>query len=154
MIRFQIGDAVRVVGLPTCEWRGTLGGVVKTVERDSQDGEGTATQECAVQFPDARRWFLANHLIRAVADKPIRFFRSEVLERWKDLSADDVIVLNGTRDELIALLQERYGFRLKRAAAEVEAFLYELHERIRIATDVYAEDAPPAEGGRALKVPA
>src|SRR5438128_642035 len=132
MIPFQIGDRVRVDGLPTSEWRGLSGVIVKVVDRQTEDRE--ATQECAVQFPTGRRWFLARHLTRSATEKATRFFRSEALERWRDLSVQDVARLNGNGDELIALLQELCGFSLKRAAMEVDSFILQVHERIRIAT--------------------
>jgi hypothetical protein len=132
MILFQIGDRVRVDGLPTSEWRGVSGVIVKVVERQTEEGE--ATQECAVQFPTGRRWFLARHLTRSDPEKGARFFRGEALERWRDLSVQDVALLNGDRDELIALLQERCGFSLKRAGMEADSFILQVQERIRIAT--------------------
>jgi len=71
-----------------------------------------------VQFLSRRRWFLAADLVRTIPDKALRFFRSEVMNRWTDLLPDDVVTLNGHREELIAFLQERYGFGLRRAAVE------------------------------------
>ena len=136
MILFQVGDQVRVVGLPASEWHGAAGVVVKTVERDAGKDENGAIQECAVQFPAERRWFLATHLVRTIPDKAVRFFRGRVSDRWGDLSIDAVAVLNGNRDELIALLQEQYGFNLRRAQTEVDDFLSEVQEPIRIATGV------------------
>jgi hypothetical protein len=140
MICFQIGDRVRVDGLPASEWRGISGVIVKIVERQT-DGGGVA-QECAVQFLHGRCWFLAEHLTRSAPEKTVRFFRSEALERWKDLSLEDVAVLNGNRDELIALLQERCGFAARRAGVEVDTFITEIHERIRIATTLSLDSNP------------
>jgi hypothetical protein len=134
MIRFQIGDQVRVGGLAASDWNGASGVIVKIFEREADDGQ--STQECAVQFPTDRRWFLAKHLIRSTPQKAVRFFRSEVLERWRDMSPEDVAVLNGDRDDLIALLQERCGFCLKRARMEVDSFLSDLHQRTGLARDV------------------
>jgi len=131
MIRFQNGDEVRVVGLAACEWQGEFGVVVKTIEREG-DNE-SIRQECAVQFPNARRWFLADHLVRAVRDKSVRFFRSEVLERWKDLSPDDVKLLSGKREELVGFLQLRYGLNRQRAEREADEFLAQVRERIALA---------------------
>src|SRR5438876_9043888 len=102
MISFQVGDQVNVDALPSSEWRGVSGVIVKIVERQIEDGE--TVQECAVQFPTGRRWFLAKHLTRSAPEKWGRLFRYEVFERWKDLSPDDVAVLNGDRDQLVALL--------------------------------------------------
>jgi len=134
MIEFQIGDEVRVVGLPHCEWCGVSGVVVRTVERQARDS--SAIQECAVQFPSGRRWFLSQHLKRAAPEAAVRFFRNEALERWRDLSTDDVAILNGNRDELIAILQERCGLSLKRAGLEADGFLSDLNERIRVAREI------------------
>jgi len=151
MIHFQVGDEVRVLGVPADEWCGASGVIVKTVERVSDDHADEFVQECAVQFAGARRWFSAAHLVRAVPDKAVRFFRGEVLQRWGDLSLDDVVILNGKRDQLMGLLQERYGLSSKRAGMEVDDFLSQLQERIRIATDITDDrDA----GVRSLKIPA
>src|SRR5262249_29732819 len=122
MIRFQVGDEVQVEGLETSEWRGLRGVVVKILNRP-YDENGELIQECAVQFPTARRWFLANHLVRTAPDKWIRFFRAEVLERWNQLGSNDVALLNGDRDELIGLLQDRYGFARRRAEVQVDDFI-------------------------------
>jgi hypothetical protein len=134
MIRFQIGDQVRIVDVSTAEWRGALGIVVKTVERDDLDQ--IPLQKCAVQFPQGRRWFGAEQLRRSTPpNKSVRLFRGEVLLRWKDLSNEDVALLNGSSEALISLLQERYGFSLKRAETEVAGFLTDVQERIRLATE-------------------
>ncbi len=151
MIHFQLGDEVRVVGVPAVEWCGASGVIVKTVERISDDHADEFVQECAVQFAGARRWFSATHLVRAVPDKAVRFFRGEVLQRWGDLSLEDVVVLNGKRDQLMSLLQERYGLSSKRAGMEVDDFLSQLQERIRIATDV-TDDRKA--GAHIVKIPA
>ena len=76
MIHFQIGNEVRVVGVPADEWCGASGVIVKTVERVSDDHAAGFVQEGAVQFAGARRWFSATHLVRAVPDKAVRFFRT------------------------------------------------------------------------------
>ena len=151
MIHFQVGDEVRVLGVSADEWCGASGVIVKTVERVSDDHADEFVQECAVQFAGARRWFSAAHLVRAVPDKAVRFFRGEVLQRWGDLLLDDVVILNGTRDQLMGLLQERYGLSSKRAGMEVDDFLGQLQERIRIATDITEN---PEAGRHILKIPA
>ena len=138
MISFQVGDQVTVDGLPASEWRGVSGVIVRIVVREVQDGE--AAQECAVQFPTGRRWFLAKHLTRSAPEKWVRLFRYEVLERWTDLCPDDVAVLNGDRDQLVALLQERCGFCLRRAGVEADSFLSEFQQRIHIARELPTDD--------------
>src|SRR5438132_1578538 len=93
-----------------------------------------AIQECAVQFPTAtRRWFLANHLVRRAPDKWIRFFRAEALERWNQLGSNDVPLLNGDRDGLIGLLQDRYSFAHRRAEIEVDDFISTFQKRMQTA---------------------
>jgi len=37
VIQFQVGDQVRVVGLPPSEWRDAVGVVVETVEKQTED---------------------------------------------------------------------------------------------------------------------
>src|SRR4051794_37501370 len=109
VINFQIGDQVRVIGLPHSEWHGVSGVVVNLIERpgrpgqlgDSNADESVPVQECAIQTYSGKRWFLAADLVRTVPDRALRLFRSELLERWPGLSPDDVTGLNGTRQELI-----------------------------------------------------
>jgi len=140
VINFQIGDQVRVVGLPHSEWDGVAGVVVNLIERpgrsDQFDGdESTQVQECAIQTSSGRRWFLAADLVRTVPDPAVRLFRGELLERWPGLSPDDVIALNGTRQELIGFLQVRYGLGLKRASIEADAFISQVDSRLRTARE-------------------
>lgn len=140
-MRFQIGDEVRVTGLPASEWHGNSGRVVKMYARSDEDGE---VQECSVQFPSGRRWFLAADLTKSVPDRMRRFFRAEVLYRWSDLSHDDVLVLEGTREGLIAFLQERYDFSLRRATLEADSFISDIQDRIRSAAGSKTLPAPAA----------
>jgi hypothetical protein len=133
MITFQIGDEVRVKGLPASEYQGSTGLVVKTYNRS--DDEDEEVQVCAVQIHSGRRWFLASHLTKTLPDRTRRFFRGEALFRWTDLSPDDVLLLNGNREELIAFLQERYGFSLKRATFEADSFISDIGDRIHSAAE-------------------
>lgn len=142
MITFQIGDEVRVAGVPGSQWHGSVGVVVKIYDRRSDDGNDV--QECAVQFSFGQRWFLAAHLTRSVPDRTRRFFRGEALNRWNAFSPDDVVRLNGGRTELIALLQERYGLAFRRATSEADAFIADIESRIRSA--VATVNAKPQDG--------
>ena len=144
MIRFQVGDEVQVEGLHPSEWRGFRGIVVKIFNRPD-DENGEAVQECAVQFPTGRRWFLANHLVRTAPDKWIRFFRAEVLERWNQLGSNDVALLTGDRDALIGLLQDRYSFARRRAEVEVADFISTFQKRMQTAIET-----PPEKIGRSI----
>ena len=128
MIRFQVGDEVQVGGLPTSEWRELRGIVVKVLDRPN-DETGQTVQECAVQFAATGRWFLADHLIRTIPDKWIRFFRTEAFDRWKQFENTDLPLLKGDRDTLTALLQDRYGFARRKAEIEADDFILALQER-------------------------
>jgi hypothetical protein len=95
-----------------------------------------ASHEYAVQFAGgARRWFLGDHLALAVPEKLIRFFRAEVLDRWKQLDDDAVASLNGDFEELITFLQDRYDFSRRRAQAEVNEFFDAFKTRLQRATE-------------------
>ncbi len=55
--------------------------------------------------------------------------RSQVRERWPALSEDDLETIDGGRDILMALLQEKYGYACERAEYEIERFLYDIASR-------------------------
>jgi len=150
MIKFQTGDEVRVTGLPASEWQNEAGVVVKTYDRAGDDG--AESQECEVKFQSCRRWFMAAHLTRAVPDRTQRFFRGEALHRWTDLSPEDVLTLNGKRDELIQFLQEHFGFGLKRATLEADSFICDIEERIRSA--VTSRESLSGRASNVLKISA
>ena len=133
MNRFQIGDDVRIVGLPTSQWHGDRGRVVEVI--DSVGGDAEEVQECAVNIAGERRWFRADHLVKSVPGKWVRFFRAEALDRWQ-LNPDDVAALDGDHVQLIALLQDRHDFSGRRAQAEVGEFISMLYERINRATAI------------------
>ena len=136
MNRFQIGDDVRIVGLPFSQWRGDRGIVVEVVE--SAGNEAERVQECKVNVAGESRWFRADHLVKSVPKKWVRFFRAEALDRWQ-LNADDVADLDGDHLQLIALLQDRHDFSGRRAQAEVDEFVSRLYERINRASDIPVE---------------
>jgi uncharacterized protein YjbJ (UPF0337 family) len=46
--------------------------------------------------------------------------RGELKTWWGDLTDDDLDRIEGERDKLIGLLQERYGYTRERAEAEVD----------------------------------
>jgi uncharacterized protein YjbJ (UPF0337 family) len=55
--------------------------------------------------------------------------RGKVKERWGALTDDDLTRIEGKRDVLVGLLQEKYGYARQRAEDEVGRFL-EDHEWI------------------------
>jgi uncharacterized protein YjbJ (UPF0337 family) len=49
--------------------------------------------------------------------------RGEVKQWWGDLTNDDVDRIEGDRDKLVGIIQERYGRSRQEAEREVEDFL-------------------------------
>lgn len=117
MNRFQVGDKVRIVGLSTSQWRDARGTILEISERTGVDAQ--KVQECEVNLNGERRWFLADHLIKSIPTKWVRFFRAEASERWQ-LNPDDVVTLNGDHLQLKALLKkpvrERLNQKLSKSA--------------------------------------
>jgi uncharacterized protein YjbJ (UPF0337 family) len=46
--------------------------------------------------------------------------RGEVKKWWGDLTDDDLDRIEGERDKLVGILQERYGYSREKAEAEVD----------------------------------
>jgi hypothetical protein len=79
---------------------------------------------------------LASDLVSDIPANAKRFFRAEVLNRWTDLSPEEVMTLNAGRDELISFLQRQYGFGRRRAASEADDFIEHVQNRVRLATEI------------------
>ena len=47
----------------------------------------------------------------------------DVKQWWGDLTDDDITKVNGQRDELVGIIQERYGRSKAEAEREVDEFL-------------------------------
>lgn len=47
-------------------------------------------------------------------------FAGKVKQRWGKLTDDDVVVINGKRQELVGKIQERYGVAKKEAEKQVD----------------------------------
>jgi uncharacterized protein YjbJ (UPF0337 family) len=58
-------------------------------------------------------------------------FRNELTYRWKQLTSDELDRVQGKRDHLIVLLEERYGYARRRAEKEVDLFVDEVVDRLR-----------------------
>src|SRR5689334_16236851 len=84
----------------------------------------------------------ASNLVSNIPTYVKRFFRAEVLNRWTDLSPEDVATLNAERDELISFLQRRYGFGRSRAASEADNFIAHVQNRVRLATEISGQTNP------------
>jgi hypothetical protein len=62
-----------------------------------------------------------------------RLLLGEIRGRWGQLSSSEVEECCADRSKLIDLLQARYGFAKRRAEKEVELFLGEFQDRLRLA---------------------
>jgi uncharacterized protein YjbJ (UPF0337 family) len=49
-------------------------------------------------------------------------FKGKVKQQWGQLTNDDLDIIEGSRDELIGKIQERYGYSLEKAKGEVDAW--------------------------------
>jgi len=47
-------------------------------------------------------------------------------EKWGKLTDDDLVTIAGKRDQLVGLLQERYGYAKEKANQELDDFAKEL----------------------------
>jgi uncharacterized protein YjbJ (UPF0337 family) len=57
--------------------------------------------------------------------------RGEVKRWWGDLTDDDLDVIDGNRDKLVGMLQERYGYSREKAESEVNTRLHDFEEASR-----------------------
>lgn len=55
--------------------------------------------------------------------------RDEIQERWSKFTDDDLDLIEGRADQLIDLLQEKYGYARERAEQEVDAFVEEMQQK-------------------------
>lgn len=131
MTSFKVGDHIRVSRIAGSVWQDRDGRVVDVIVR--YDGE--PVQECAVAIGLERRWFLGRHLLRTVPPRLVRYFRSEVLDRWK-LDIDTTASLTGDRDQLIDFLCQHCDLPIRRAQVEVEAFYDELDRKMETTGEV------------------
>jgi uncharacterized protein YjbJ (UPF0337 family) len=61
-------------------------------------------------------------------------FRKELNYYWNQLSSDDIDTVDGKRDNLVVLLERRYGYAHRRAEKEVDAFVTEFEDKLRKAS--------------------
>ncbi len=50
----------------------------------------------------------------------------KVKEKWGDLTDNDLTKISGKRDQLVGILQERYGFEKDQAEKELDGFFKSL----------------------------
>jgi uncharacterized protein YjbJ (UPF0337 family) len=55
-------------------------------------------------------------------------FSGKVKEKWGKLTDDDLTSAEGQRDQVLGLLQQRYGFAKEQAEAELDQFTRSLNE--------------------------
>jgi uncharacterized protein YjbJ (UPF0337 family) len=49
-------------------------------------------------------------------------FKGKLKEKWGKLTDDDLTTIDGKRDQLVGLLQEKYGYQKEQAEKELNAF--------------------------------
>ena len=157
MIHFQIGDEVRVVRVPADEWGGASGVIVKTVERVSDDHADEFVQvrqrdppvaaEKDRQVPADAIHKTDDRMLSVVGDGVCGVCHSDDASKAKILNMQSSILkLRLDIDTTSEVLE-----RAERAGMEVDDFLGQLQERIRIATDITEN---PEAGRHILKIPA
>ena len=60
--------------------------------------------------------------------------RGEVKERWSKFNDDDLGQIEGKLDELVSLVQEKYGHNREQATQQVERFLSEYKAKLQDAS--------------------
>ena len=63
-----------------------------------------------------------------------KHFRNEINDHWSELSSDDLDQINGRRDNLVVLLESKYGYARRRAEKEVERVVTEFEDKLRRAS--------------------
>jgi uncharacterized protein YjbJ (UPF0337 family) len=63
-----------------------------------------------------------------------KHFRTEINDHWAELSSDDLDQIDGKRDNLVLLLENRYGYARGRALREVERVVTEFEDKLRRAS--------------------
>jgi uncharacterized protein YjbJ (UPF0337 family) len=54
--------------------------------------------------------------------------QGEVKKQWGKLTDDDLMIVEGQRDKLVGLVQERYGYAREQAEHEVDEFIQKFSE--------------------------
>lgn len=55
-------------------------------------------------------------------------FSGKVKEKWGDLTDDDIARVNGNREQLEGVLQQRYGYAKDRAKQEIDSWTQGMKE--------------------------
>lgn len=59
-----------------------------------------------------------------------KVLKGKVKEKWGKLTDDDIAKIEGKRDQLVGLIQKRYGYEKERAEKELDQWEHELFEKI------------------------
>jgi uncharacterized protein YjbJ (UPF0337 family) len=54
-------------------------------------------------------------------------FKGKIKEQWGKLTDDDLTTIGGQRDQLIGVLQQKYGYAKEKAEQEADEFVRKLH---------------------------
>jgi uncharacterized protein YjbJ (UPF0337 family) len=54
--------------------------------------------------------------------------QGEIKKQWGKLTDDDLTIVEGQKDKLVGLVQERYGYAREQAEREVDQFLQKYSE--------------------------
>ena len=57
--------------------------------------------------------------------------RGEIKKRWGELTDDEVVQINGERDKLAGLIQERYALTKEKALEQVDKFLEDINKKLQ-----------------------
>ena len=60
-----------------------------------------------------------------------KHFRTVINSHWTELDSDDLDRVHGKRDNLVFLLETKYGFARRRAEREVERVITEFENMLR-----------------------
>jgi uncharacterized protein YjbJ (UPF0337 family) len=64
----------------------------------------------------------------AILEGKWKQFRGKVQEQWGELTDDELDQIDGRRDQIVGLLQEKYGYGLERAEDEFDSFVDSLED--------------------------
>jgi uncharacterized protein YjbJ (UPF0337 family) len=65
-----------------------------------------------------------------------KHFRHEINRLWTEINSDDLDRVDGTRDNLVVLLESKYGYARGRAEREVERVVTEFEDKLRRASSI------------------
>ncbi|HYR83185.1 MAG TPA: CsbD family protein [Terriglobia bacterium] len=63
-----------------------------------------------------------------------KHFRSELNDQWAELTSNDLDRVDGKRDNLVVILEHRYGYARRRAEREVDLVVSEFEAKLRRAS--------------------